>query len=616
MNKKEKIYLEAKEAYYEGTPIMEDHEFDILEAELKEEGSEVINIIGYKTKGALYKHRTPMKSLDKIKFQENYIPFKEFLNWLKLANDDVTIEWSPKFDGNAVNLIYFNGKLIKGLTRGDGKEGQDITDKIKHIVPNNISLDGYIEIRGEVVISKKAFQFFANDYKNERNFVAGMLNRDKLDKNILYHLDFLAFEIKPTLDDNNLFDLEDYGFIPIKRKIVSIKELKNKENFLKIYLEFEKYRSDCPYLLDGFVGKFDISMRTENMETDHHPKWALAVKFPPKIGQTKILSIDLQVGNTGALIPVANLEPVNLDGSIVKRVILHNYQWAKDNKVGVGAEIEIVKSGDIIPKVYKVLKEAEFEAPNTYKGLELIKDGVHLKIKYPHLSEEYKVKRLHSGIVALGIKNVGPSLSERLYNSGCEYVYNLFTPDFNKENLISSGHFKEGRELDLLFENVNKLTEVEFWKVINSFKFDRCGRTMSKQIANFLCKVDYDFKGLEKDVIFNFRLESNSGYLSDIDNFLELLSNKSIKVIMPENKDSSDIKGTFEMTGSPKEHGFKVKSEFIKLAESKGFIHKSLNKDSKFLLTDNLNSSSSKMKKAEKLGVEIITYSEFNKNYL
>ena len=158
LSSKETNYLKAKEAYYDGEPIMEDSEFDILVAELQEEGSPAIEMVGFKTKGVLYNHLTPMKSLDKIQFQLDYIPFAEFSKWMNQNSDaNDSIEASPKFDGNAVNLIYKSGKLFKAITRGDGVEGQDVTDKMRHRVPNIISIDKELEIRGEVVIKKDTF---------------------------------------------------------------------------------------------------------------------------------------------------------------------------------------------------------------------------------------------------------------------------------------------------------------------------------------------------------------------------------------------------------------------------------------------------------------------------
>ena len=627
LTEKEQLYLKAKERYYEGDPIMEDWEFDELEAELKEDGSAAIEMVGFKTKGTKVQHPHRMKSLDKIQFQHDYIPYEEFLKWAQKAKEETPVyEAGPKFDGNAVNLIYGeDSKLQKAVTRGDGTEGQDVTDKLRHIVPNQLPIikGKSFEIRGEVVIPKEVFntkykdgQHDGRTYANARNFVAGKLNKDQLDLKVVKDLKFMAFDI---LDADGNWDEQASNLLPaagFERFPVLHMTDPSRENFLEVYEYFKHYREEVsPYLLDGIVFKMGEESRIPSMEKDHHPLWALAVKFPAKIGITKILDIEWNVGTTGALVPVAILEPVDLDGSVVKRVILHNFEWAVNNGVGIGAEIEIVKSGDIIPKVHKVLKEGEpIDEMTSYKGLKVIRKGVHLMIEDPSALPEYVIKRMHAGLVGLGIKNVGPALTERIWNAGFTSVPEIFCDGFTEEDLVKSGQFKYGRELELLMQNINKLTEVDLWKIIYSFKFTGCGRTMSKQLANRMAAVDYDFSGLEKAAIDRFSPGSTQTEMVEL--FKNILTTKGVKIIMPEKIDMGSIGGIFEMTGSPKEHGFKVKADFLNLAKSKGYLHGKLNKDCNFLLTDSMSSSSSKMKKAEKLGVEVITYSDFVEKYL
>lgn len=626
---KEEHYLKAKEAYYEGDPIIEDWEFDELEAELDEEGSLVLEMVGFKTKGTKVTHLTKMKSLDKIQFQLDYEPIDEFFKWVKsgsywLENSNIdNITWTPKFDGNAVNLIYSDGKLQKSITRGDGEEGQDITDKLRHMVPNIISNKNVTEIRGEVVIPKTIFEDkYAIVYSNPRNFVAGMLNRDQLTIDIINDLDFMAFDVKLGDEylENDLNHLKEWGFKSFKVNYSSSFLLEM--DFLDIYNEFKRYREEeCPYLIDGIVVKMPVEARISSMEKDHHPLWALAIKYPPKIGRTTIIDIEWNLGTTGVLIPVAILEPVDLDGSIVKRVTLHNFDWATNKKCGIGARIEIVKSGDIIPKVLTVLEEGDpIESITEYNGCSVILDGVHLRVENYEELPEHKIRKLHHGITALGIKGIGPSLSASLFYGGVISIVKLFFTSYSdlKESLIKSGEFKEGRELELLFENINKIKEVELWKVVNSFKFKGVGKTMSKEIAKEIAGVEPDYSGLEKAVVKQFHIleEGENSKILAIQFLSNLIESKDIKIINPEIIDMNKIGGIFELTGSPKEHGFKVKADFLKLASDNGYLHGKLNIDCNFLLTDSMSSTSSKMKKAEKLGVEIITYSDFVIKYL
>lgn len=621
LSEKETLYLQAKEAYYEGDPIMTDFQFDALEMELKTAESPVIGMVGFKTKGVKYEHLTPMKSLDKIQFQLDYVPYKEFSHWLSQnPSKGGMLEASPKFDGNAVNLIYKNGFLHKAITRGDGTEGQDITDKLRHIVPTQINLDKTLEIRGEVVIKVKTFdEKYAVDYKNARNFVAGMLNRDQLEMDILKDLDFLGFEIKmneTTWLAVPLEHLKHWGFEEVYHENYVVQHFDNPDNFQKMFESFSDYRYMCPYQLDGWVIKFGNEMRTPDMENDHHPKWALAVKFPPKIGRTRIIDIEWNLGTTGTLVPTGLLDPVDLDGSTVQRVTLYNYGWAAERNLGIGSEIEIVKSGDIIPKVHNILSLGEdFTWPTTWNGHNTYADDIHLRVNNHESLGEFRVLKLYGGIVALGLKGIGQKMAGRLYRSGIvKEIGDLFTPEFNKENLIRSGEFVDGRELEIVLEIVQNVKEIEFWKVINALQITGAGKTLSKQIANYYAEVDYDFAGLEKAVVDKF-LHSTKEY-GKMNHFLNVLGQNGIKVVYPQKVNNDLVIGTYEMTGSPKEQGFKVKSEFVALAEQKGFVHGKLTKDCNFLITDNLSATSSKMKKAEKLGVEIITYANFATKYL
>lgn len=624
LTKQEDLYLRAKKAYYEGVPFISDVEFDILEEELKQINSTAISMVGYKIKGIKVKHSSPMKSLDKIQFQSDYTPFKEWIKWVSQHPDqEAFLEWTPKFDGNAVNLIYENGVLQKAITRGDGIEGQDITDKLRYRVPTTIPYIGKLEIRGEVVISVKTFKIkYAKKYKNARNFVAGMLNRDQLEMDILQDLVFLGFELKKVgekeihFEQRNIELLVSWGFHEIFSIYLPIKECISIGAFISIFKKFLNLRKVIHYLIDGFVVKFGAEMRTSNMEKDHHPKWSLAIKFPPKIGKTKIKDIEWNMSTLGALIPVAILDPVDLDGSTIQRVILHNYQWAVEKGCGIGAQIEIVKSGDIIPKVLKVISPGQvLKIPETYEGMTVVRKGVHIGVSDPVSLDSYQKLRLHKGITCLKIKNVGPSSVNKLYKAGFKNIISLFKGDLTEEKLIATGIFKKGRELELLLENILDIKEVQFKEVIEALQIQNMGSSISRELAKYFTNLKYDFAGFEKAIVESF-ISEDSKEQKDLANLYTAIEKSGIRVVRPVEINESRSKGFFELTGSPKEHGFKIKGDFIKLAALNGYIHTKLNKNCNFLLTDSYNSVSSKIKKAEKLGCKILTYSDFIKKYI
>ncbi len=270
---KETLYLKAKDTYYAGNPIMTDAEFDILEEKLKEAGSTVPFIVG-SVKAGKFLHPSPMGTLGKLSVYDSNDMQKvisEFDNWsLNIKSKGVyEFEVTPKFDGNSMNLVYEYGILENALTRGDGENGFDQKSKMLFIVPNKISIQEKIEVRGEVVIPIKIFdKKYAKKFKNARNFVAGILSRDEINKDIIKDLVFVAYELR--IHKGNSFEF------PLKNKTIDIltnlgfnkeypiyvKYFNDIKEFKKIYDEFEEYREKySPFQLDGMVIKGDEKYR-------------------------------------------------------------------------------------------------------------------------------------------------------------------------------------------------------------------------------------------------------------------------------------------------------------------------------------------------------------------
>ncbi len=363
----EQLYLKAKEAYYKGEPIMSDEDFDILEDTLRNEDSFVVEIVGTSKKGPKLDvpHPTPMLSLDKVKFKKNYVPYQEAVHKL-YSKGKGKIIYEPKLDGNAITITYENGNLISIASRGTGVLGQNYTDKLKSKVPAKIK-DFTGEVRGECVIDTTLFDQkyltsedpTAKTYKNARNFVAGILSSD-IDKTVLEKLkdiDFVAFDVKGLELEEPSKWLASKGFEVLDFTVFTIEI--NEETFVRIYKEFAEYRETCKYQLDGIVAKFvDPKLREELGETGHHPNWALAIKFVSQQVSTGINGIELGMTKRGELAPVALLDPVELMGSTVRRASLYNASWMIANRCYPGAEVSIIKSGDIIPVITGIVKPA------------------------------------------------------------------------------------------------------------------------------------------------------------------------------------------------------------------------------------------------------------------
>ena len=319
----ENLLERASKAYYEGSPIMEDWEFDALSSRSK------INRVGYKTKSGV-KHMHRLYSLQKIFVGEKPPIVNAYL-----------IE-SPKLDGACISLLYKEGYLAQALTRGDGIEGIDITDKIfsSDIVPNkceNISLewnpdDTWVQITGEVVAPKSI--------PNARNYAAGALNLKDNDEFNSRDLTFVVYDVKWETEP----EVMGWGYLDdmTMMRIFGFKTV--------IDSEWEEF----PH--DGRVFRINSTMEFEKMGyTAHHPRGAYALKEQQETKQTILKDVIWQVGKSGQVSPVAILEPVEIGGAVVRRATLHNIAYIEDLGLEIGCGVEIIRSGEIIPRIVGVV---------------------------------------------------------------------------------------------------------------------------------------------------------------------------------------------------------------------------------------------------------------------
>jgi DNA ligase (NAD+) len=624
LQEKENLYLLAKQKYYEGDSILSDFEFDLLEDELKSANSQVTRIVGSQNlKDAKFNHASPMLSLNKIQVLRGQpLPIDQFTNWFQSVNKTVKpkLEATPKFDGSSCNLIYNEGKLQWALTRGDKAKGQNIIEKMKLIVPETINIKGKVEIRGEVVIPVSTFDTkYSHIYKNPRNFVAGILGRDDIDSSIVSDFHFVSFEVRIHNNEDYYHHPHSQEFLKENGFVTSpytyLFESHEFENTYRSLLHFREHTS--PYQLDGFVIKFDESLRNQIGETEYSPKWAIAIKFPPKEGITKIKNIVWNLGISGEFTPVGILDPVDLDGTTVSNVNLHNYGNVIRQGLLPGAEVIIVKSGDIIPIVQKVITPGigniEDHIPTTCSTPECnieIEGKIHLVCTNPDCQIK-KINRLAHGIGTFAFRNVAGSAVNKIFNAGIESIIDVFdNSKFNEGILIKSGEFKKGRQLEILMESRNNPTrKITLPLVIASLYFDNVGGSTAKQIAKLFEGNQPDWSGLSYAAYSPF-LNKESAEYQKVLRFCKILEDNGFTIHSTEVPVISTDSILFEMTGSPKEFGFKTKEDFLKAVNSAGWVQKGLDKTTKYLVTDDLNSSSSKMAKAKKLGVEIITYSQ------
>lgn len=632
---KEQLYTKAKDRYYDGSPIMTDAQFDMLESDLSRVGSSVVEQVGGGTAGKLaHKHLSPMLSLSKEQVNDESKFDSTIKNIVAFFGGRFPLEAGPKYDGNAIELQYANGVLVKGVTRGKDGLGKDVTEAMKIIVPSVIPSKKTLEVRGEVVIPLGVFsaryQKNVGDgedarYANARNMVGGVLNDDDIPVDKISDFFFVAYSLKAIAVDGSVQHVEDamqnlkkLGFNseyePPTITVNGPSELRG------AYEYFKKYRADGKMQLDGIVLKMPENLRGQVGENNHHPKWALAVKFPSKTAQTRLVfhppyGVEWNVGPTGDLSPVGILEPVELDGSMVSRVSLYNKDKMEQGGLFAGALVTIKKSGDIIPAIIKVdiksPRTDEFVRDQNYYPTECPACGSKLHIHSMHIrcvNDDCSAKlsrRLSNSLDALGIKGIGDATCLDLYKAGIKDVFDFFSDKMNESEMVSSGVFAKGRSLDIILGAANGMRRVDLDRVILSLQLPKVGKTISKEVAKMLAGVQYSFAGLETAVVAPF-LNASSEESMKVLKLVDVLRSRGVDVVMPTNATGGI---PYEMTGSPKDAGYAKKEDLIAYLETKGYVHTKIN-EAKILLTDSYNSSSSKMKTAEKKGVQILTYAD------
>ena len=391
-NKKIKLYNKYNKHYYNNSsPKVSDKEYDELKHDILslEKKYKFINsekspskTVGYKPSKNFkkVKHRASMLSLSNAFSEEDLNNFeKKILKFLSKQNDfKIYYSAEPKIDGISASLTYKKGNFIRGLSRGDGKEGEDITTNLETIkdIPKKILSKDFpeeIDIRGEVFIQNSDFVKLKDKFANPRNAASGTLRQKDSDETKKIPLKFIAYAygFEKDLKINNQTDylkkLSDLGFKtnPLNKLITGIK------NLIKNYNEVEKVRANLDFDIDGIVYKiddFNLQKRLGNVA--NAPRWAIAHKFSSNKGVSNVLDIDIQIGRTGALTPVAKINPINIGGVVVSTATLHNEDEIIRKDIRVGDTVTVERAGDVIPHILSVdinkrpKKSVKFIFPN------------------------------------------------------------------------------------------------------------------------------------------------------------------------------------------------------------------------------------------------------------
>ena len=656
--------------YNEDNPIISDMEYDFLIRELKELEQKYPELLEYNKNGensptekiggtasekfSKVRHRVPMLSLSNtynISEIEDFDKRIKKIIWTEnVENNSKELEYilELKLDGLSISLIYENGELVQAVTRGDGQVGEDVTENIKEIstVPKKLKENVSLEVRGEIILPISSFNRINQEredegedvFANPRNAASGTIRQ--LDKTIVAErgLDCYLYYLVSAENYGIKTHLESIEYIE-KLGFKTTKIFEKYTDFKKLEEAIDKWHDDrkkLDYETDGLVIKVNNFSLYEILGyTTKSPRWAIAYKFPAEQVKTKLMDVTFQVGRTGVITPVAELEAVNLSGSVVKRASLHNFDEIRRKDIKIGDNVIVEKAAEIIPQVVNVVfddrtgKEIEIQEPANCPvcNSELAHEEglVALKCHNPLCPE--KVKRQIAYFVsrdAMNISGLGDKIVEKFIELGkiktIVDIYSLKEYREELENLEKMGQ----KSVDNLINNIEASKNRDFSKVLYALGIPFVG----KFNANLLTKNFKNIENLKNQSIENLLSVKGIGdkvaiavntFLNNKNNWKTItdLQNIGLQFAINESdlKEIADnpIKGkNFLATGKLQKY---KRNDIKDIILSKGGNYLSaVSKNLDFLITG--EKAGSKLEKAEKLGIRVLTEEEFEREFL
>ena len=583
-------------------------------------------------------HDHPMLSFDDIFNEEEIILFDERIKKI-VSTAHYTLE--PKMDGLSGSLIYKNGILVRGATRGDGVTGEDITTNIKTIksVPLRLTEDIDIEVRGEIYMSKKSFleanrekiKSGEKEFANPRNAAAGSIRQ--LDSKVAAkrNLDFMAYFIPNP---------EDYGIKTQKESLEFLRKLgfltnyklngyaKNVKDIINYIDSLSEKRDNLPFEIDGVVLKVDNLEDEKRLGfTSRVPRWGIAYKFPAKEVLTTLKEIKFTVGRTGKITPNAIFSPVHVSGSLVSKATLHNSDYCIDKDVRVGDTISIRKAGDVIPEVVEVKLDRRKEDSVPFKMIEncpmcnsvLVRKDANHYCKNEHCPSRKIESLIHfSSRDAMYIEGFGESIVEDFYNLG--YLKNIddfYTLDKYKDELMLLEGFGE-KSISKLLESASNSKKNSLERLLFGLGIRYVGKKTAKILSKYyktmdnLIKADFDeLKSINdigdviaKSIVDYFSDEKNINLINRLKDL-----NLNMRYLGEEvNTSNENINGkTFVITGTLSRPRDEIKEEIEGLG---GNVTGSVTKKTDYVIAG--EKAGSKLTKANELGISVLTEEEYN----
>ena len=673
MVKKEKILDEYKkkvdflikqnELYYnKDNPKISDRHYDKLKKQIEElekkysflkSKSSISKTVGAppSNKFEKIKHLQPMLSLSNAFNKSDMEDFlKKINNFLNIKNQNINLSCEPKIDGISASLIYENGILIKGLSRGDGKIGENILENLKTIssIPkkiNSVNIPKLIEIRCEIFISKKDFEKIKKNFANPRNAAGGSLRQKDPKETSKIPLKYFAYGLgaieSMVFKEQSEFlkKIEEWGFSinPLVKKISGIKDIE------KQHSEIDSLRSSLEYDIDGLVYKVnDFNLQKRLGNTSNSPRWAIAYKFSAEKAITKIKEIVIQVGRTGAITPVAKVEPVTVGGVVVSNATLHNEDEIQRKDIRVGDTVQIQRAGDVIPQVLTVdlekrtNKSKKFIFPSHCLCGSLTKKEISRSTK-----KEDAVRRCFKGydckfIAREKLKHIVSKEAFNIDGLGKKVVDQFYDLKIIKEpSDIFKLNYEKIKELegwgplsiDNLKKAINNSKKITLNKFIYSIGIRHIGQENAKILANFFISIKEFSKLYEQnkrdrllqnlfdlDGIGETQIDAINSFFSNKKNITitkNLINQLNIIDFSNNNLDGKFVNKKLMFTG-----GFQnmSRSEAKSIAENNGAkVLGSISKKLDILVVGSSKPTKKKLDQAKELKVKILTEKEWNK---
>lgn len=629
--------------YNDDAPEIEDYEYDMMMRELKEleEKYPEYDVPDSPTKkvGGVadnsfesVAHSVRMESLQDA-FSKDEL--REFSNRVEDTVSDVNYVVEPKIDGLSVSLEYRDGVFLRGSTRGNGDVGEDVSGNLRviHNIPLKLNKSiPYIEVRGEVYMPKKSFERVVDrqiingekPFKNPRNAAAGSLRQKDSSVAASRGLDIFVFNIQQiegvelSSHKESLDFIKELGF----NTIPTYKKVDNIEDAIAEIDRIGEARGSLEYDIDGAVIKVDdFSQRDILGSTAKYPKWAIAFKYPPEEKQTKLLDIEIAVGRTGVLTPTAILESVHLAGTTVSRATLHNQDFINEKGIAIGDVVTVRKAGDIIPEVLCVNEHnsnSVFKFPDVCPscGEKVYRDEDEAAIRC--INPECPAQLLRNLIHfcsrdAMDIEGLGPAIIETFVNEGMiAKTYDIYNLDFNK--ILSLEGFKETSANNII-NSVNNSKNNDLSKLIFALGIRHIGAKAGKLLADYFKNIDLVMNASVDDIL---QIDGFGKIMAE--SVVEFFSSDSTKELIAKLKEAGvNMKSTnvvedtrfsgmtFVLTGTLPTL---KRAEASKIIESfGGKTSSSVSKKTTYVLAG--EEAGSKLDKANKLGVQVISEEEF-----